>query len=421
MLNTDKIRLSLEQNLARELYDQIEGDILESVLKEARIEDVENQWKYILEGHSFKITEEMAPRLFHLFNEIKRKLEFDEPTDLFVTNSNQLNAFAISRLEDNQPHIININSGIIEKMDDNELMFIIGHEVGHLISNNARILKLVQFIFPDYNRMPLILRHKIELWQKLAELTADRFGFIANPNLEKCVSGFFKLASGLDTNRIKFDFNAYIHENQKILDFFKANKAANLTTHPINPIRIKSAEAFSRSATYKAIEEGREIAGDEALDKEIDDLTTVLMTLSSSELDHNRKLFLATGGLIMAHADKQMAHDEYERIIAALSAKTIFPQEFLASVMEKGDAAEVFRQSAAYILERNPSERYPMLEYLTGITLADRKILKEELGFLYEVGVQGFGFSRKEAAQVIAGTIHREFVPDMWSGNKQEA
>lgn len=416
MLNTEKIRLGLEQKLAADLYEQIEGDILESVLKEAKIENVENQWKYILEGHSFKITEEMAPRLFSLFNEIKKILEFDEPTDLFVTNSNQLNAFAISRLEDDQPHIINVNSGIIERMDDPELMFVIGHEIGHLISNNARIMKLVQFIFPDYNRMPLILRHKIELWQKLAELTADRFGFIASRNLEKCVSGFFKLASGLDTNRIRFDFNAYLAENQKILDFFKANKAGNLATHPINPIRIKSAEAFSRSKLFRAIEEGKELPDDDDLNKEIEDLTTVLMTLSSSELDHYRKLFMATGGLIMAHTDKQMSRDEYERIIASLSTKSIFPQEFLASILEKQNVTEIFQQSAGFILSRNPSEKYPMMEYLVGIAIADRKILKEEIGFLYEVGTKGFGLSQKETAQVIANVIHREFVPDMWSG-----
>ncbi|MCD4736590.1 MAG: M48 family metallopeptidase, partial [Bacteroidales bacterium] len=342
-------------------------------------------------------------------------LEFKEQTDLFVTNSLQLNAFAISRLEENQPHIININSGIIEKMDDEELKFIIGHEIGHLMSENAQILKLIRFVFPDYNRMPLILRHKIELWQKLSELTADRFGFIASPDLQKCVSGFFKLASGLDTTRIRFDFNAYLKENEKILEFFKKNHATNLATHPINPIRIKSIEAFNQSELFNAIKTNKQIDSDSTLEKEITDLTSILMTLSSSELDYYRNYYIATAGLIAANIDEQMAKEEYERIISFLSMKSIFPRQFLHSLNESGKIQEIFDQSAEFILSKNPGEKYPMLEYLVQIIIADRKIAQKEIEFLYEIGTKSFGLTRKEIAQIIANIIHKEFVPNMYS------
>ena len=415
MLPVEKIRIPLEHQLANELYNLIEGEIIESVLKEAKIENVENEWKYILEGHSFKINMEMAPSLYSIFNEVKEKLEFKEQTDLFVTNSLQLNAFAISRLEENQPHIININSGIIEKMDDEELKFIIGHEIGHLMSENAQILKLIRFVFPDYNRMPFILRHKIELWQKLSELTADRFGFIASPDLQKCVSGFFKLASGLDTTRIRFDFNAYLKENEKILEFFKKNHATNLATHPINPIRIKSIEAFNQSELFNAIKTNKQIDSDSTLEKEITDLTSILMTLSSSELDYYRNYYIATAGLIAANIDEQMAKEEYERIISFLSMKSIFPRQFLHSLNESGKIQEIFDQSAEFILSKNPGEKYPMLEYLVQIIIADRKIAQKEIEFLYEIGTKSFGLTRKEIAQIIANIIHKEFVPNMYS------
>ena len=44
-MNYDLIRIPLEKELSRQLYDLIEGDIMSSVLKEAKIERFENEWK----------------------------------------------------------------------------------------------------------------------------------------------------------------------------------------------------------------------------------------------------------------------------------------------------------------------------------------------------------------------------------------
>src|SRR5512135_2438195 len=122
----DLIRIPLEKKLARQLFDLIEGDIMSSVLKEAKIERFENEWKLILEGHSFKVTEDLASGLYKLFHEVKNKLEFNEEVDFYVTNSPDVNAFALAAVEEGEAHIITINSGLIERMDDDEFRFTIG-------------------------------------------------------------------------------------------------------------------------------------------------------------------------------------------------------------------------------------------------------------------------------------------------------
>ena len=118
-----KIRIELEQTLGQELYTLMQGEIVENILKEAKIEKIENEWKFMLEGHSFKVNTNMAPRLFGLFHEVKDTLEFEESIDFYVTNSSQVNAFSIARLEEEQSHIINFNSALIERLDDEELKF----------------------------------------------------------------------------------------------------------------------------------------------------------------------------------------------------------------------------------------------------------------------------------------------------------
>jgi Zn-dependent protease with chaperone function len=100
-------------------------------------------------------------------------------------------------MEDDQPHIVNLNSILVDKFDEQELQFVIGHEIGHIISNNTRINEIMNFFFSDPLKLPVLLYNKLTIWHKLAELTADRYGLIACRNLEKCISGFFKLSSGL--------------------------------------------------------------------------------------------------------------------------------------------------------------------------------------------------------------------------------
>jgi Zn-dependent protease with chaperone function len=412
-MNYDMIRIPLEKELATQLFEVIEGDIIEALLKEAKIERFENEWKYILEGHSFKVTEDMASGLFKLFEEVKEELGFEEDIDFYVTNSSEVNAFAISSLEEGEANIINVNSGLIERMDDDELKFIIGHEIGHLISKNAQITKIIRFVYPKPDKIPVLLYHKVNLWNKLAELTADRYGFIANPKLETIMSNFFKLSSGLSPNRIDFDYKAYLAENEAIIKYFKENRGKNISTHPINPIRIKSLVAFSESEMYKSIAKGEETRTDENLDNILDDLIQILMTLSSSELDYHRDNFMAAAGLMMAGADQKLDQDELERVIGSMSRKMVFPKVMLAQIQNSGKVQEIFFGSASEILKVNPSERYGMFEYLVGIALADRKIFQQEIDFLYKVGEQ-FGFTRKEVAQITATMIQKEFMPDIY-------
>jgi Zn-dependent protease with chaperone function len=412
-MNYDLIRIPLEQDLAKQLYDLIEGDIMTSVLKEAKIERFENEWKLILEGHSFKVTKDLASGLYDLFHDVQNKLGFTENIDFYVTNSAEVNAFALSAVEEGEANIININSALIEMMDDDELRFIIGHEIGHLISKNATISRLIRFIFPEPDKIPALLYHRINLWDKLAELTADRFGFLASPKLEKCVSNFFKLSSGLSPQRINFDFTAYLAENDRIIKYFQDNRGQNLMSHPINPIRIKALVLFNNSQLFASTQYVGLIKEDPALNTAIEELTTILMTLTSSELDYHRINFMAAAGLLIAGADNQITREELERIMSLVSRVMIFPKELVEQIHASGKVMEIFKESASAIIGQNPGERYGLFEFMIGVALSDRQIFQQEIEFLYTVG-EFFGLTRKESAQMVAQNIQREFMPDIY-------
>jgi Zn-dependent protease with chaperone function len=208
-LDYQLLRIELEKTISEELYKLFRGDVIQRVLREGKVESSQEHLRMMLEGHAFRITERMAPRLYQLCREVQLALRFEEPVEFFVRSTPELNCAAYSRVEEDQSHIVMINSGLLERFDDDEMRFVIGHELGHLISHNSELTRIVEFVFPDGTEVPLIFQNRLALWEKLAELSADRYGYIASPNLDKCICAFFKLASGLDTGRINFDALAY--------------------------------------------------------------------------------------------------------------------------------------------------------------------------------------------------------------------
>ncbi len=412
---SNEIRLPLEKKLGDDLYRTLEGDILTDIIAEGKIEESSNYYQLILQGHSFKAMPNLSPGVSAIFEEVLGRLEFKEPIEFYINNSPELNAFAIASTEEGQPHIVNLNSGLLQMLSDQELRFVVGHEIGHIISRNANISKLINFVYPNPARIPVLLQHKINLWQKLAELTADRYGFIANPDMASCISGFFKISSGLNAERIGFDFNAYLEENERILARFRETGAGSSLSHPINPIRIKAIQLFADSGLYKSLKENHQPAADPALDEAINDLTLTLMVFSSSPLDQYRKQFIATAGIIMANIDEQMTEDEYKLILNSLASFTIFPSEYLDTILKAGEVGNQLMEAISKILEINPSDRYVMFDMMVSMVHTDRRISKPEITFLFDIGTRMFGMNRKEVAQLIAGNLQQGWNPELYA------
>lgn len=405
------IGLEMEAYLKDQIYEALQGDVIQSILHEAKYNPTNNYLRNMLEGNSFKVDSSISPKLYSIFNAVKDQLGFEEAVDFYVTSDAQLNAFAVSRNEENEPHIININSSLLNLMSDDELRFIIGHEMGHLISKNADLLKLIYFIFPPNTEVPGMLQHKIRLWKQLSELTADRYGFMVCPDVPVCVSAFFKLASGVDLQRVDLNIEAFIADNEKRLEYFKKDRGINIASHPVNLIRVKAIQLFSRFEVFNTnINPGPKLNA-EQLGAEMNELTTILEKIKESELDLYLYHFIAAAGVIMSGADENYDEKEVEAILQELSEFIIFPKYFMDQIIESGKVMDIFNDSITKILSISPGSRESMLYYLVKIALSDKKIMDNEIGFIFDVGTKAFGYSRTEVAQIFANTIQQRFMP----------
>ena len=400
----------MEIALREQIYSALQGEVVESIMELAKMQSPTNYYRSILEGHSFKVEKQTLPYYFNLFNDIKKTLGFKGKVDFYITGDSSVNAFAISSMNSDEPNIINVNSSLIELMTEDELRFVVGHEMGHLINGNARLVRLINFIYPGDVEPPITMQYKIRLWEQLNELIADRFGFLAMPRIETCISAFFKMASGLDFEKMKMNIDNFIAENKKRLEFFSKDKGMNYDVHPVNPIRVEALSSFSKSIFFK--KDGISV---DQLATETDNLIKILLKVRNNEIDTYMADFIATAGILVAHSDGMANDDEIEAILNNLSSLEVFPAAYLSDILKlKGDRlVKRFTKSVEKIMELNPNLRTSMFVYLVEIIMADKEIKKEEVETILSLANGALGIPPMEASNILLGIIQSNYMPDM--------
>jgi len=393
--------LELEKQIGEQIYNALQGSVVEEVLRKTDLSGNDAYWRSTMEGHCLKVQEDLLPDVYALCQEVKSKLHFKEDVDFYITGDSDVNAFSLAAEGEDSPHIVNINSGLFSLMSSDELRFVIGHELGHLINKDSALTRLITFVFPPEANIPVTLQYKIRLHEQLAELVADRYGYIAAEDLSVCVTAFFKMASGLDLAKMNVSLDALFADNNRRLNFFLNDKGVSRDSHPVNPIRVQALNLFANAKTEKELEKG------------MDELISILLKVGDSELDEYTARFIASAGLIVASQDDKVNEDEVNHIIEALAGIKIFPRKFLEHIAQ-GDVEKTFNEAVKSILEINPGYRSGLLTYLIQIVLSDKLIAKEEVSFLYDFG-ESIGLSDKEVALAIAEAIQQNYVPSLES------
>ena len=395
-----KPEIQLEQALAGQIYNALEGDVVRFVLKNAQGSTDDDYWRSQMEGHCMKADKNLLGNFYNLCHEVQERLHFQEKVDYYVTGDSSINAFSIAAEDSEHPHIVNVNSELFNLMSEDELKFVIGHELGHLINQDTALKRLIHFVYPPQStQIPITLQYKIHLHDNLAELVADRYGYIACGNLEACVTAFFKMASGLDLEKMQVSIEDLLTNNSEHLDYFLKGGGMSHYDHPVNPIRVQAINLFASARNQIELDNGME------------ELIQILLKVGNNPLDEPMSVFVATAGIIAANVDGNVSKEEYEQIIQTLSGSNIFPKSFLESVL-KSDVDALFQESVSTILSINPGLKPSMLEYIIGIILADREIGEKEVNFIYGIG-KSLGLSVKEISVLFAGMVQRSFNPSL--------
>jgi Zn-dependent protease with chaperone function len=214
---------------------------------------------YYLENiaDNVRVTPRMLPRLHKYLGWACKILDVEEP-ELYVTMDPTPNAFTFGH---KRPFIV-ITSGLVELLGDEELVFAIGHELGHikaghvlytvLAKNIASIVAAVgQATLGIGSLLGQGLVVALHDWYRKAELTADRAGLLCVQDIDPCLNVFMKFAGGggrlwAEMDRYEFlrQIDAYEDEDRSALGRAYKTFLTAWRTHPFPILRAKELRAW---------------------------------------------------------------------------------------------------------------------------------------------------------------------------------
>ena len=145
------------------------------------------------------VSDDNFPELQELLDLARERLDIGFAPTLFVSQSPIINAMT-SGVEN---RVVMVHSAMLHKFDDDELLAVLGHELGHLHNDHVLYQALAQILLYGgaiLGGLGALVTTPIRLalakWSRCAELTADRAALLACRDLSTALWVELKLAAG---------------------------------------------------------------------------------------------------------------------------------------------------------------------------------------------------------------------------------
>jgi Zn-dependent protease with chaperone function len=222
----------------------------------------ERSTRLLLLGTAVRVDERQFPALHFLLRDACRVLDAAETPEMFVRADPTLNAMTIGL---DKPIIV-LNSALVDLLEEDELRFVIGHELGHALSGHAVYRTLLERLINMtgvLNSVPLgglgvraIIAALYE-WSRKSELSADRAGLLATQDPGAAIRAHMQLASGglmgeLDQATFMAQGSEYL-DSGDLRDSVLKLLLVERTTHPFAVVRAAELRRWVDSGEYAAI------------------------------------------------------------------------------------------------------------------------------------------------------------------------
>lgn len=195
---------------------------------------------------SVRLSRSMAPALHRMADECGEKLGLAMPLELYAYSSPQFNA-ACFKPEGGRLFIM-FSSSLLEAFAEKELLFVMGHELGHHVYRHHDIP--IGYILRGDEKPRANLALELFAWSRYAEISADRAGAFCASDLDSVARSLFKLASGLTSDKVvQFSLDDFLKQlDDMMLTDAEPAQAAHMqdwfSTHPFSPLRVKALKLF---------------------------------------------------------------------------------------------------------------------------------------------------------------------------------
>jgi Zn-dependent protease with chaperone function len=210
---------------------------------------------------SVRVSERQFPHVYELVRDGSYVLDLPEVPEVFVFQNPMVNAMALGR---DRPFIV-ITTGMINLYDPEELRWVIGHELGHILSGHAVYRTMLLWLIQMAARIawtPISMGlgaiiWGLEEWFRKSELSCDRAGLLAGQDIDAGRRALMKLAGGAQLSELNPDaFREQAHEYDAVPDLRDSIlKILQLSgnTHPFAVVRFAELDYWATHGEYERI------------------------------------------------------------------------------------------------------------------------------------------------------------------------
>lgn len=231
----------------------------------------ESAIRVIFTASAVKVTPKQCPDLYAKLQIACATLGVDMP-ELFVQQNPTVNAFTGGV----KHPVIVLHSQLIERLDDEEVLAVIAHEVGHIHAEHVLYLTAAHLLellanaaiatAPIANIVAQIIsgtmRAAILAWARRAELSCDRAALLVTQDADVIGRTMMKLCGGTYASKVDYEqFLAQARDfqknyDEKALDRFWADIITSGLTHPFPVWRVSEILKWVESGQYQRLMDG---------------------------------------------------------------------------------------------------------------------------------------------------------------------
>lgn len=263
LLRTEDYQRPLDRDILAYLEgmdDNKVSDWVDMNLLRPFIDDVTNKQ---LDISGVEITRDQFPErkgLYGIIEDCASILHLEKVPRVFVVNDPTLNAYTTNFVDP----VIVINSGLMNNFETNdELRFIIGHEMGHIACKHVKWNMVVRVLIgalgtDDGGPGTIISRASVIpmlKWYREAEMSADRAALLCVQDQETCEQALARLSLGLPRRLVgRIDIDAFLAQggDREISAFAETYVSLQqiVRSHPFPCTRIQELRKYHDSENF---------------------------------------------------------------------------------------------------------------------------------------------------------------------------
>ena len=346
------IRLKQEENHFQKINSFFDSTISSIIISHVS-ESFEKQISETIESTFIPITKTAySKKILNITKDAMSVISIPGNIQLFMEESNTIYARTFPTSSIDTTNYIVLSSSLLSSFTDNELRFVLGHEISHILFEHAVTRWILETIYPDNQALPPYILNEVNIWLQLAEISADRAGLAVCGNIEASISALRKI------NSIKL---------------------------PPTSIRTECLQSEKAFIAYYS-----------ELIKQPKDTYSILFIS-----------FLKAAGQMIGMADGNFSKEERNYILNKLSryGYIIDEEEITNTPVRFKDIIKTGKE----IQEKYPEKILELFINLGILTLRDNKLSTEEYSVLERIGLEALGLNKNQIVDLFIKIIRSQF------------